>query len=133
LCRATLRSAWQIVSQTACSAETKEAPQMRGLFHRAGGLLSALALLAGDCAVADVVAIEMPVPFDARCQSVSILLGCANRVAHGSGTQHAAACRGDFAITQSGACMKYLAFQLCGGIQAPDHGALVVFAGITAG
>src|SRR5690606_6032956 len=95
--------------------------------------LSALAALAGDGPVADIVAVEHAVPANLLGQAVGLLLGIGDAGTDGGGAQHAAAGGDDLAVLQCGAGVEHLAVELGGVIQAFDHVTLGVVARVAAG
>src|SRR5690606_24543352 len=95
---------------------------------------SPLPLLAGNSAVADVLAVETAAPADLLCQAVSRLLCLGNAGADGGGAEHTAAGGDHLACgIQRGAGVEDLAVELRRLVQAVDHVALGVVARIAAG
>src|SRR5690606_41577447 len=77
-------------------------PAASRLFRRTAPYprLSALAALAGDGPVADIVAVEHAVPANLLGQAVGLLLGIGDAGTDGGGAQHAAAGGDDLAVLQ---------------------------------
>src|SRR5690606_39557395 len=94
---------------------------------------SAFTLLAGNSAVADVLAVETAAPADFLCQTVGLLLGIGDTGTDGGGAEHTAT-GGDHLASgiQRGAGVEDLAVELRCLVQAVDHVALGVVARIAA-
>src|SRR5689334_11289417 len=96
-------------------------------------LFLTLAALAGNGAVANVLAIETAFPVNRSCQLVGLLLRSIDAGTHGSGAQHPTTGRHYLTILERGASVENLAFQCGGCIQALDGCAFGVVTRIAAG
>src|SRR5471030_37545 len=97
------------------------------------GLFLIFATLAGNGAVADVLAIEATFPIDLGCQLVSLLLGSINTGTHRRSAQHPTTGRYNLTVLEHSASVEDFAFQTSGCVQTVDRHAFGVVTRIAAG